>query len=129
RSFVDEKMDSEIKGSARLSPEGTVVSLEKPDRQRHELEATHFPTQHLLELLDKARGGETFYETSIFDGSEDADRVMTTTVIIGRSAAAKPNDPEISAIRTLERERFWPVEMAYFDMSEDEGEELPSYRI
>lgn len=127
RSFVDEKMDSEIKGSAQQSAEGTIVSLEKPHRQRHELEATHFPTQHLLELLDKARGGETFYETSIFDGSEDADRVMATTVIIGRSAAAKPNDPEIGAIRPLERERFWPVEMAYFDMSE--AEELPSYRI
>ena len=30
--------------------------------------------------------GENFYETNLFDGSEDADKAMTTTVIVGKKA-------------------------------------------
>ena len=129
RSFVDQALDKELKGTARLEPGATQVSLEKPETQQLELETTRFPTQHLLELLAKADEGETFYETTIFDGSEDADKVMTTTVIIGREAAPRANDPELAAIAPLAEEPFWPVDIAYFDLSGEEGEELPSYRI
>src|SRR5690606_12969150 len=71
RSFIDDTVDKELKGSAKLSEDGTQISLDKPTSQKFELDRTNFPTQHLLELLDKAREGETFYETTIFDGSED----------------------------------------------------------
>lgn len=131
RSFVDETLDSELRGSARLSDGETVVSLEKPKEQQFNLESTRFPTHHLMELLSKAQQGETFYETSLFDGSEDADKVMTTTIVIGREARAKASDPELKALASLGKEPFWPVDMAYFDLSDAEadGEELPSYRI
>ncbi|RIK86268.1 MAG: DUF1849 domain-containing protein [Hyphomicrobiales bacterium] len=131
RSFVDETLDSELKGSARLGDGETVVSLEKPREEQFRLEATRFPTHHLMELLSKARAGETFYETTLFDGSEDADKVMTTTVVIGREARAKANDPELKALASLGKDAFWPVDMAYFDLGEAnaDGEELPSYRI
>ena len=55
-----------------------------PRRRASNCRPTQFPTQHLVELIDKAEKGETFYETSLFDGSEDADKVMTTTVIVGK---------------------------------------------
>ena len=131
RSFVDEALDSELKGSARLGDDGTAVSIEKPKEQRLKLESTRFPTHHLMELLAKARAGETFYETTLFDGSEDADKVMTTTVVIGREAKAKASDPELKALASLGKDAFWPVDMAYFDLSEAgaDGEELPAYRI
>lgn len=129
RSYVDNELDREIKGSASRDARGTVVSLERPDSSEQALEVTQFPTQHLLEVIAKANEGETFYETTLFDASEDADRVMTTTVIIGRKAAARANDPELSAIQPLAAEPFWPVDIAYFDMSSVEGEELPVYRI
>lgn len=129
RSFVDQAMDTELRGSAKLSDKGTEVSLQKPAPQKIELGASQFPTQHLLELLNKAKAGDTFYETTIYDGSEDADRIMTTTVVIGRSGPAKSNDPELGAIKSIARDPFWPVEMAYFDLSVAQGEELPSYRI
>jgi hypothetical protein len=38
----------------------------------------------MLDLIERANDGETFYETKIFDGSEDGDRVMTTTSSSGR---------------------------------------------
>lgn len=133
RSFVDEALDTELRGTARLTPaskpDATVVSIEKPETQELRLAATQFPTQHLLELLKKAQSGETFYETTLFDGSDKADQVMTTTVIIGREAKPSANDPEGKALAPIAEEPFWPVDVAYFDMKEEQGEELPTYRI
>ena len=108
---------------------GVKVELEKPEQQSIDLATTQFPTQHLVDLLDKADGGDTFYETSLFDGSEDADRAMTTTVIIGKKAEGSKDDPEAPALASLEKDKVWPVDIAYFDESKKGGEEMPEYRI
>ena len=64
------------------------------------------------------------------DGSEDADRVMTTTVIVGKPAVAAKDDPELPALNKLAADKYWPVDIAYFDESKKgDGEELPEYRI
>ena len=131
KSFVDQNPDREVKGSARLGAEGLEVKLDKPEAASLDLEKTQFPTQHLMELIQKAEKGETFYEISLFDGSEDADRVMTTTVVIGKEEPAERSDPELPAMPTLAKETFWPVDIAYFDLSKGDasGEETPEYRI
>jgi hypothetical protein len=129
KSFVDQQLDREVKGTARKVDDATVIDVDKPAPGEFRLEATHFPTQHLVEMIEKARAGETFYETSLFDGSEDADRVMTTTVVIGKQATPAAADEELPAAKTIEPQRYWPVSIAYFDLSEADGEELPDYRI
>ena len=129
RSFIDQALDREIKGRAVASPTQTLVELEKPDPQEVILDKTQFPTEHLLELLGKAREGERFYETTLFDGSDEADEVMTTTVIIGRPQAAEGDDQELAALGGLRGDEVWPVDIAYFDMDDASGEELPTYRI
>lgn len=106
-----------------------LVKLKKPAESEMELVAARFPTQHMLELLEKAKSGETFYETKIFDGSDDANEVLTTTIIIGKPDEAKSGDPELEALGDLEPEKFWPVSIAYFDTNNEGGEELPIYRI
>lgn len=126
RSYVDETLEKEVRGRATQDGSGTRVKVDKPAPADVKLDATHFPTQHLIEMLAKAAAGETFYETTIFDGSEDADRLMTTTVVVGRKATAAPGDAERGALGALAGDAFWPVEMAYFDLSD--GEEVPSYR-
>jgi len=129
KSFVDRSLEKEVKGTAVLEGNGTRVDLEKPEQNEIELEQTQFPTQHLIELLDKANAGETFYETTLFDGSEDADRVLTTTVIIGKKAQLASDNPERAALDKLQAESFWPVSIAYFDQEDERGEELPVYQI
>ncbi len=128
KSFVDQSLDKEVKGTATVEDKGLKVDIEKPQPESVELGKTQFPTQHLLELIDKAEKGETFYETNLFDGSEDADKVMTTTVIVGKPAGAPVDDPERPALAKFASEKVWPVDIAYFDMSGD-GEEMPQYRI
>jgi hypothetical protein len=130
KSFVDQALDKEVKGTATRDPNGLKVALDKPQKNSFELGATQFPTQHLVELIGKAEKGETFYETSLFDGSEDADKVMTTTVIVGKRLETAKDDPERPALATLAADKVWPVDIAYFDESKkDGGEDLPEYRI
>ncbi len=129
KSFVDQNPDREVKGTATIGQDGLKVDLDKPAENELDLDRTQFPTQHLIELIGKANQGETFYETTLFDGSEDANKVMTTTVIIGKEESAASSDPEMPAISPIQQEPYWPVDIAYFDLSTQEGEELPEYRI
>ena len=105
------------------------MKIQKPEAKTVDLGGSNFPTRHLMDLISRAEKSETFYDTTIFDGSEDADRLMTTTVVIGKRAAPAAGDPELSAMKDIAKDRVWPVEIAYFDTSEGKGEEVPSYRI
>ena len=129
KSYVDQQLDSETKGSARRREGVTIVAVQKPEEAAIELDESHFPTQHLVELIEKAKSGESFYETSLFDGSEDADRIMTTTVIIGKQEEPQKQDEELPAAEAIATQAYWPVSIAYFDLSDVEGEEIPDYRI
>ncbi|PSJ55892.1 cell envelope integrity EipB family protein [Kumtagia ephedrae] len=129
KSFTDQALERELKGTATREDEGLKVEIDKPEKNSLELRRTQFPTQHLAELIDKANTGETFYETNLFDGSDNGDKVMTTTVIVGKQASAAANDPELQVLDTLAKDKYWPVDIAYFDDDNDGGEEVPEYRI
>ena len=129
KSFTDQTLERELKGTARREADGLKVDIEKPEPNSVELEGTQFPTQHLVELIGKANTGENFYETSVFDGSEDGDQVMTTTVVVGKKEPVEKSDPEAPVLAGLAKEKFWPVDIAYFDEATDGGEEVPEYRI
>jgi len=129
KSYTDQNLDKELRGNATREPEGVKIDIELPEKKTLELQPTQFPTQHLVDLINRAKTGETFYETSIFDGSEDADKSMTTTVIVGKQANASTSDPEFKALDKLSGEKFWPVDIAYFDESSENGEDMPEYRI
>jgi hypothetical protein len=129
KSYTDQNLDKELRGNATREPDGVKIQIDKPEPKSFELQPTQFPTQHLVDLINRARTGETFYETSIFDGSEEADRAMTTTVIVGKPASTGSSDPELKALDALGSEKFWPVDIAYFDESTEGGEETPDYRI
>lgn len=129
KSYTDSALDKEVKGTATRESQGLKVDIDKPEPNELELPATQFPTQHLEQLIDKAKAGEVFYETSLFDGSENGDQVMTTTVVVGKAAAAPAGDPELPVLKDLGKDRYWPIDIAYFDLANDGGEELPEYRI
>lgn len=129
KSYVDSRLDEEVRGTATIEAGKTTVELTKPTENEIELQKTMFPTRHMVDLLERASSGETFYETTIFDGSDGADEVLTTTVIVGKQKSAAENDPETSAIGALRNVSFWPVSIAYFDQPTERGEELPIYRI
>lgn len=129
KSFVDQALDKEVRGKAERDGDSLRVALEKPEAEKIDLETTLFPTGHMIDMIGRAAKGETFYETTIFDGSEDADRVMTTTVVLGRKADSAADDPEAKAFGQAAPASFWPVTIAYFDPQGEGGGEIPTYRI
>ena len=129
KSFVDQQLEKEVKGSATMGAEDLAVAIDKPESKKLDLAKTQFPTQHLAQLIENAETGKSFYETTLFDGSEDADKVMTTTVIVGKRAETSAADPESPALANAPKGAYWPVDIAYFDPGGDGGEEVPSYRV
>lgn len=129
RNFVNNTLDREIRGHAEATDEGLTVELSKPQAAAYRLPDGLFPTSHLGDLIERAGRGETFYETAIYDGSDDADAVLTTTVFVGQPAPAADSDAEKKALGTLGDEPAWPVSIAYFRRDQQGSDGLPLYRV
>lgn len=129
KSFVDDKLDTETRGTATGSNEGLQVAVTKPQEANYKLDKSFFPTTHLLDMIGRAEKGERFYEAQIFDGTDEADRTLTTTVIIGdRNKAANEGDDKAVA-QSLEKDGYFPVSVSYFDEKSEGGAEVPTYQI
>ena len=128
-TYVDETLEKKVSGVATTDSAGTTVVLRSPNRREVSLDSTNFPTRHLMEVLEHAAADDRFFETTIFDGGDDADAVLTTTVLIGKKAPAEANDPEREVMPELANDNFWPVDIAFFDMKAEGGEELPTYGV
>lgn len=126
KTFVDQELIKEVRGDATLNEDKTVVALKKPKESRLALPLTQFPTTHMEELIGKAEAGEKFYQTGLFDASEDADRVVSTTIVVGKEQALKGDEAKVMGPFT--DEHSWPVTIAYFDDKEKQ-DGLPIYRI
>ena len=56
KSYVNSALDKELNGTAELTAKEIKVRITKPAGDEIELPVTQFPTQHLLELLQRAEG-------------------------------------------------------------------------
>lgn len=127
-SYVDQSLDHTTKGAATLKDGELVVDLDDPDREVKVVGAALFPTEHMMELIDRARKGETFYESRIFDGSDNADKAMLTTTVLGTPKPVDADDTEAAKAGGLAGEKYWPVSMSYFNETAV-GDPKPSYLI
>lgn len=129
RSFIDEMLESEVKGTARQTPSGTRVRYEKPETVERSFEPALFPTAQLRELLEKAEAGEQFYQSSIFDGTEFTDHAIMVSVVVGNPKPVGGDDPEHAVLGALADDDFRPVTVAYFDDKAADGEETSDYNV
>ena len=126
RSFTDERPDREVSGMASVASDGVEVELEGRD-EPVALSSAVFPTQHLLDLIEAARNDDTVHEARVFDGSEEGDRALDTTAVIGTASSGGEGVdalPDEFADLT-----YWPVSIAYYATGDRTGEALPDYRI
>lgn len=128
RSFVDQKLDHEVRGSAEKHGDELAVDIEQPEKVTLDIAPAYFPTEHMIELIGKARDGERFYESRIYDGSDAGDKAMLTTTILGDKQPVETGDMEAGKAGELADDAFWPVSMSYFEESA-EGDGLPVYSI
>ena len=130
KSYSDDKLSQNVRGEAQAGKAGLEVSLNQPDRRKLELAKSSFPTEQMIEVIDKARAGVHFFETRVFDGSDTGDKSLYTTTIVGdlvKPDTAKPEtDGENPGV--LAKEAYWPVTVAYFD-DKTGKDQLPTYRV
>ena len=128
RSFTDEKLDKEVRGSAHENEGGVSVDLAAPEKRQVELAESRFPTEHMIEVIDRAKKGDRFFESRIFDGSDSGDKTLITTTVVGKKEAPAAGDPDADKAGTFSTQDFWPVSIAYYDDT-GTGDALPVYRM
>ena len=69
RSFVDQKLDHEVRGSAEVKEDGLAVALEQPDKLSLDIAPARFPTEHMIELIDNSGSniGVQIFDTAAID--------------------------------------------------------------
>ncbi|WP_332066222.1 cell envelope integrity EipB family protein [Bartonella sp. CB189] len=116
-------------GSAERTKDGITVKLQKPKKTEYKLATAEFPVMQLKNIIRHAKAGYSFYNTTVFDGTDKADKVIKESVIIGKKKTKifDISDIEATKIEKLMEGEYWPVTISYFDDSENR-DGLPIYR-
>ncbi|MDK1388121.1 cell envelope integrity EipB family protein [Sinorhizobium sp. 8-89] len=128
RSFTDEKLDKEVRGSAHEDKTGVKVELTAPDKREVALAESRFPTEHMLEVIERAKKGDAFFEARIFDGSDTGDKTLITSTFVGKARKPASDDADVGKAGQLAAENYWPVTISYFN-DDKSGDALPIYRM
>ena len=130
KTFVDSVPHKTVRGTAKRTGDGLNVALTQPIEQQIDLPDAIFISTHMAALIESARNDERFVRHQVFDGSEDADEVVTGSSVIGE---AKNYDEVMEgenadAVAVLDGMAAWPVTVSYFDLGGDaSAERLPVY--
>ena len=93
-----------------------------------------FPTEQVRRIIAAARAGKSLLELSIYDGSDNGEKVYNTLSVIGKpipgdKVTASP-DPS-TRNDTLKALTRWPVTVSYYDRDArtNSGEQTPVYAM
>jgi EipB-like len=139
RFKIDSRMNdtdsTPVDGVAERTGDHVTVKLKQPEAKTFTLDgATVFPTQQIQRIIEAARAGKTVLELTVYDGSDNGEKVYNTLSVIGQ---AIPGDKTIAApdpsttsdvMKSLTR---WPVTVSYYDhdAKHTEGEQTPVYSM
>jgi hypothetical protein len=139
RFKIDSRMNDAdsrpVDGIAERTGDHITVKLKQPEAKTFTLDGTTvFPTEQIRRIIDAARAGKSLLELSVYDGSDNGEKVYNTLTVIGRPV---PGDREIASpdpsttsdqMKPLTR---WPVTVSYFDRDAKakEGEQTPVYAM
>lgn len=132
KNYLNDKLDRDTDGRAERATDAVKVTLSKPAPGGASYEArTLFPTEHLVKIIEAARGETTVVETPVYDGSEAGDKTYDTMTVIGKPASAPPANMEEPARKPeLDKETYWPVTVSYFERGKkSDGEQTPDYQM
>lgn len=124
-----------VVGTAERSGDHITVKLTQPETRTFTIPgSTVFPTQQIRRIIAAARKGKSLLELSVYDGSDNGQKVYDTLAVIGQpikgdTPGASPDPSTTNAqMKSLTR---WPVTVSYYDSSAkpDEGEQMPVYAM
>jgi hypothetical protein len=134
-SRTNDSDTSPVDGIAERNGDHITVKLKQPETKTFTLDgSTVFPTEQIRRIIAAAKEGKSLLELSVYDGSDNGQKVYNTLSVIGQPIAgskeAKSPDPSTSneQMKTLTR---WPVTVSYYDRDaqKKEGEQMPVYAM
>jgi EipB-like len=126
RTMRNGEVAEELRGRAELEGRGKggKAVFSEPEDEVIELPpGTIFPTEHSIELIQKARAGEKIFSRHVFDGATLDGALEINALITGRSPAEKSLPAKVAA--DLAKGESWRVRMAFFKLEEQAAE--PEY--
>src|SRR5258706_3979283 len=139
RFKIDARMNdsdsSPVDGVAERSGDHTTVKLKQPASKTFTLDgATVFPTEQIERIIAAARQGKSVLELTVYDGSDNGEKVYNTLSVIGqpiqgdRTIAAPDPSTANDVMKSLTR---WPVTVSYYDRDAKakDGEQTPVYSM
>lgn len=118
RTFVDNEPESVIRGTASTTGAGTKVEIVEPEPGTFDLPVSVFPSAHMRDLIDKASAGERIVETRLYDGDNEAGKMLTTTAVItaadDRSTAGTANRAS-NGLDGLDGLRRWRIDESFYN--------------
>ena len=139
RFKIDTRMnDSDaapVDGVAERVGDHITVKLKQPMTKTFNLEGNVvFPTEQIQKIIQAARAGKSVLELTVYDGSDNGEKVYSTLSVIGqpipgdRSIASPDPSTANDQMKVLTR---WPVTVSYYDRDARarDGEQTPVYAM
>ena len=126
---------SPVDGMAERSGDHITVKLKQPEAKTFTLDGTTvFPTEQIQRIIAAAREGKSVLELTVYDGSDNGEKVYNTLSVIGQpipgDRSIETPDPSTVAdvMKPLTR---WPVTVSYYDRDAKakDGEQTPVYAM
>jgi hypothetical protein len=122
-------------GIAERNGDKITVKLKQPETKTFTLDgSTVFPTEQIRRIIAAAREGKSLLELTVYDGSDNGQKVYNTLTVIGQPITADKTirTPDAATqndqMKGLTR---WPVTVSYYDRDakQTEGEQTPVYAM
>lgn len=128
KSFTGDQLDKEVNGAAEDQTAGVKVDLKQPASKQLQLEASRFPTEHMLDVIQNAKAGKRLFEARVFDGSDDGDKTLVTTTVVGKQVTPSTDEADAGNAGAFSKAAFWPVTISYFNEN-TKTDAVPVYRM
>ena len=124
-----------VDGIAERTGDHITVKLKQPVAKTFNLDGNIvFPTEQIQHIIAAAREGKSVLELTVYDGSDNGEKVYNTLSVIGQPI---PGDKTIASpdpstandqMKSLTR---WPVTVSYYDRDAKakDGEQTPVYAM
>jgi hypothetical protein len=139
RFKIDSRMNDvdtgPIDGIAERVGDHITVKLKQPQTKTFNLDGgIVFPTEQIQHIIAAARDGKSILEQTVYDGSDNGEKVFNTLAVIGqpihgdKTIASPDPSTENDVMKTTTR---WPVTVSYYDhdAKREEGEQTPLYAM
>ncbi|HEY6734610.1 MAG TPA: cell envelope integrity EipB family protein [Roseiarcus sp.] len=139
RFKIDTRMNdtdsSPVDGVAERTGDHITVKLKQPESKTFTLDGdTVFPTEQIERIISAAKQGKTLLELTVYDGSDNGEKVFNTLTVIGqpipgdRTVATPDPSTANDVMKTMTR---WPVTVSYYDhdAKAKDGEQTPIYAM